>query len=165
MGLFSKKPSRKEAINQYDAVFNCLHKEGLPVLGRDSNCFLCVLDDTLLIKDNLFADPIAKMYLSQITYIGTMGERELIEKSKNAIGRSIVGGAVFGSVGAIVGGISATNPKKVEVQHFFLLINYIPSGTNVPMPVTFEYFPSLEQSETKFETAVRAKMSTAPISL
>ncbi|MFV0497459.1 MAG: hypothetical protein ACK5L0_04695 [Candidatus Fimivivens sp.] len=166
MGLFSKRPSRKEAIDQYDAVFNVLHKDGLSVLGQNSNCFLCVSGDALLIKDNLFNDdPIATMQLSQITYIDTMGERELIEKSKNAIGRSIVGGLAFGSVGAIVGGLSAASPKQVSVQHSFLLINYIPSGSNTPVPLTFEFFPTFEQSDTKFINAVQAKIASKTVVL
>jgi hypothetical protein len=55
---------------------------------------------------------------------------ETYNNNKSVIGRSLIGGAVFGGVGAVIGAISATTPnvtKEVKKENF-LVITYMNSN-------------------------------------
>ena len=77
------------------------------------------------------------------------------------VGRSIVGGLVFGSVGAIVGGLSGTQKKQGTKVRFFLVLNYIPSGGTEPVPATFEDAVPFSNTR-KFLAALKAKIPSVP---
>lgn len=65
---------------------------------------------------------------------------ELTSKDKSVIGRAIVGGLLFGSVGAVVGGISGTGQKIEKKRKFYFAVAYAENGENVVR--IFEDYPS-----------------------
>ncbi|MEG2125718.1 MAG: hypothetical protein RRY14_07695 [Hydrogenoanaerobacterium sp.] len=91
---------------------------------------------------------------SQIVCVGDYGERERITVNKNTIGRGIAGGVLFGTAGAVVGGLSGAGGKQVEKQHFYTFINF-KSSTNEDCRLDFETFPDFNiTGTTKFAKAV-----------
>ncbi|MDD3222520.1 MAG: hypothetical protein EOM34_09155 [Clostridia bacterium] len=65
----------------------------------------------------------------QITDVFYGVETELKEKSKSVIGRAVIGGLLFGTAGAVVGGISGDDTKKVKEHHFYFIISYTNSDS------------------------------------
>lgn len=55
------------------------------------------------------------------------GKTELIQKPKSVIGRAVVGGVIFGGVGAIVGAASGTGTKTGKKTHLYFIISYTSS--------------------------------------
>ena len=51
-------------------------------------------------------------------------ETELVEKKKSVIGRAIVGGALFGGVGAVVGAVSGSGSKQAKEYKTYFIISY-----------------------------------------
>ena len=64
---------------------------------------------------------------NQITGTELFKETKTITKSTDTLGRALVGGALFGSTGAIVGSISAANDKTKEEINYYYRISYINS--------------------------------------
>lgn len=60
------------------------------------------------------------MEYSQIADISIIRKDEMIQKQKSVIGRALVGGMLFGGVGAVVGGMSGIGNKEKILQHLFL---------------------------------------------
>ena len=52
---------------------------------------------------------------------------ELVQKPKSVIGRAVVGGVIFGGVGAIVGAASGTGTKTEKKTHLYFIISYTSS--------------------------------------
>ena len=63
----------------------------------------------------------------QITDVFYGGKTELIQKPKSVIGRAVVGGVIFGGVGAIVGAASGTGTKTGKKTHLYFIISYTSS--------------------------------------
>jgi hypothetical protein len=63
----------------------------------------------------------------QIISIGTVTEKEIIEKSKSVVGRAAVGGLLLGPLGAVIGGMSGTGKKNKASTKAFFVINYHPA--------------------------------------
>ena len=61
---------------------------------------------------------------SMITDISECTVEELQEKQKSVIGRAIVGGALFGGIGAIVGGMSGVGTKTETVRKKLVTVTY-----------------------------------------
>lgn len=51
-------------------------------------------------------------------------ETELVEKKKSVIGRALVGGALFGGVGAVVGSVSGSGSKQAKEYNTYFIISY-----------------------------------------
>lgn len=63
---------------------------------------------------------------SQITDVFYGKKTKLIEKPKSIIGRTLVGGVLFGGTGAVVGAISGNGKKiKKETHLYFIIRNAI----------------------------------------
>lgn len=60
----------------------------------------------------------------QITGIDVVSEKEIVEKSKNTVGRAMIGGMLLGHLGAIIGGMSGIGSKKSSETTFYMIINY-----------------------------------------
>lgn len=72
---------------------------------------------------------------SEIASVNIIRQNETIQKQKNAVGRALAGGLVFGPVGAVVGGFSGIGKKEKRVKHEVLYIE-LKDGT--------EYFFAIE---------------------
>lgn len=70
------------------------------------------------------AEPVYLSY-SQVRDFRFVKQRLDVQKSKSVVGRAVVGGLLFGSVGAVVGGISGTGKKASKKIKNFLVIDYI----------------------------------------
>ena len=60
-------------------------------------------------------------------------EQVVVQKNKSVIGRAILGGALFGELGAIVGGASGIGSKNVQLSDFpdnILTISFTENGKN-----------------------------------
>lgn len=68
-------------------------------------------------------DPVTLDY-SQITDVFYGLQTEIVESEKSPIGRALVGGLLFGGVGAVVGAVSGTGTKKKKGNHFIFIISY-----------------------------------------
>ena len=90
-----------------------LHDNGLELLGR-------------------FYVTILKIHYSQIISVEELKETQL--KDKSSIGRAVVGGVIFGPVGAIVGGISGVGSKNAKM--YYILINYWDINNRIPITIS-----------------------------
>lgn len=54
-------------------------------------------------------------------------EKEIIEKSKNVVGRAAAGAMLFGPVGALIGGMSGIGNSQKQKSHTFYIIHFINS--------------------------------------
>ena len=61
---------------------------------------------------------------SKITDVYHGIEAELVEKKKSVIGRALVGGALFGGVGAVVGAVSGSGTKPTKEYKTYFIISY-----------------------------------------
>jgi len=62
-----------------------------------------------------------KIPFKKIQSIEVITEEEIIKKKKNMLGRAVVGGLLFGGVGAIIGGMSALNNDEDKIKHNYLI--------------------------------------------
>lgn len=87
--------------------------------------------DVALYDDHLEITSMQKRKLllnyDQITDVFYGGNTELIQKPKSVIGRAVVGGVIFGGVGAIVGAASGTGTKTGKKTHLYFIISYTSS--------------------------------------
>ena len=87
--------------------------------------------DVALYDDHLEITSMQKRKLllnyDQITDVFYGGTTELIQKPKSVIGRAVVGGVIFGGVGAIVGAASGTGTKTGKKTHLYFIISYTSS--------------------------------------
>lgn len=85
------------------------------------------LNDTeqcLTITSRVYKKPPVHLKYDQIIAANVISEKEIIEKSKNTVGRAIAGGVILGPLGAIIGGMSGIGNKKINNTRYFLVINY-----------------------------------------
>ena len=87
--------------------------------------------DVALYNDHLEITSMQKRKLllnyDQITDVFYGGKNELIQKPKSVIGRAVVGGVIFGGIGAIVGATSGTGTKTEKKTHLYFIISYTSS--------------------------------------
>lgn len=124
--------------SEFEVCVETIYKDGLGALAPNCYCMLGISQDKLYMKTIANQPPTAMLNLSQITNIDMFSENEIIEKSRSVVGRGLVGGMVFGPVGAIVGGLSGTKNKKHKRLHQYIVLNYIPSDGSDPVAATFE---------------------------
>jgi len=107
------------------------------------------------------ADPIFLCY-KQIASVGVASEKEVIEKSKNVVGRAAVGGLAFGPLGAIIGGASGIGNKQKFKSRSFFVINYHPANDSEEIKVlSFEIVGASTHWE-KFINALKTKIPQQP---
>lgn len=70
---------------------------------------------------------------SDILDFGIVKKSEL--KNQSVIGRGVVGGFLFGPVGAMLGGMSATGKQKIKSV---FAVSYLPSQGNEPRTLMFD---------------------------
>lgn len=120
MGLFSK--SDKPLIEDNFKLINSIG--GLP----ENNMYVVKLfDDKLTITAPLIKTSIELNY-SQITdvFYGTQEEIQTLKKS--VIKRALVGGLLFGGIGAVVGAVDGTGTKEKREKHLYFIISYLSSS-------------------------------------
>lgn len=98
-------------------------------------CDIALYDTHLEITPLTAKQPISLDY-PQITDVFYGVETDIIQKEKSPIGRALLGGAMFGGVGAVVGAISGGKTKSKKVHRFVFAISY-KSSQNEDCVITF----------------------------
>ena len=101
---------------------NAGHKAGLPGMELDLNIKIIVNEESRTItfkkrffnKDHKVNDVV--LSFDKIRGAGYITQDELVEKS--TIGRAVVGGVLFGGIGALVGGMSGQDKKTKKINYF-----------------------------------------------
>ena len=129
MGFF--KSAKGSIISDYFKL-----TDDLGVYKNGDMVDVALYDDHLTIKSPVLKQEITLNY-NQITDVFYGLETEIIEKNKSVIGRAVAGGILFGSLGAVVGGISGTGTKTKKERHFYFIISYT-SSTGEDKFIQFE---------------------------
>jgi hypothetical protein len=66
--------------------------------------------------------------IEQITDVYYGVQKDIVEVNKSVIGRAVVGGLLFGDVGAIVGAVSGIGTKKKQEARWVFIISYTENG-------------------------------------
>jgi hypothetical protein len=113
--------------------------DGIKTIKPNSLVRLTILNDGRLeIRQRIFKNDPVYLKLSQITNVGLITEKEIMEKSKSVIGRAAVGGLLLGPLGAMVGGMSGVGDKKKQRLATYYIINYSSGVTGNPAVLSFK---------------------------
>lgn len=115
MGLFKKDNS---LIKEY---FKLLQSVG--GLAEGNACLVSLYEDKLTITNPLIKTTVELNY-SQITDVFYGLETEITTHNKSVIKRALVGGLLFGGLGAVVGAVDGTGTKEKKSRHFYFIISY-----------------------------------------
>jgi hypothetical protein len=115
MGLFNKDNAiLKDNFKLVQSV------GGLP----EGNMYvLSLYDDKLTITAPLIKTTVELKY-EQITDVFYGLETEITTHNKSVIKRALVGGLLFGGLGAVVGAVDGTGTKEKKSRHFYFIISY-----------------------------------------
>lgn len=159
MGLFSQKPL-SVLLTTNEPVGNIAAGNAVKVT--------CLDDEGKIEIKMPFAKkgtPSVFLSYSQITAVERLSEKEIVSivKDKNAIGRAIVGGLVFGSLGTIVGAASGAGSKHTTKNQytFYIVINYVSSETK---SITFTIPEASLGASSNFVEHIRNVCNIKPIS-
>lgn len=133
MGFFKTNGSE-------DALFSTSFKlvDGIPGWGQNIFVIKAELrpDRITFYQSPIGETKTTSLFYDQIIETKCYTETEIIEKSKSVVGRSLVGTALFGPVGAIVGGMSGIGSKKAKKSSHYYTIMFTNSN-NEPALLTF----------------------------
>ena len=120
MGLFSKKNKKG------DRSVNLSFVDGIEQYGKGLATELSINTENqcVTIKSRVVKKPQINLKFEQITGVNVVSEKEIIEKSKNTVGRAVVGGVLLGRLGAVIGGMSGIGNKQKSETHYYMVINY-----------------------------------------
>lgn len=125
MGLFSRTKESKENMKKFDKTIDfiqkieMMHNEGLPI--GEALCALYLCNDKIVIK--AFTGEEFRINIDNLIYSYTTYEKEMITEIKGSIGKALLGGLLFGKVGAVVGGMPKSN-EKIKRINYYLMIGY-----------------------------------------
>lgn len=137
--ILASKEAHNSKLQENDALAieeKAVHLNGLPATGREL-CSIIVKNDKVLFKTERqeFEMPLEKI-------IGAVVGQETKDiqtiqtnaKASPSLGKAVVGGALFGPAGAIIGGTSGKTKSTSNVQvstqivKLYLTIDYISEG-------------------------------------
>lgn len=127
MGLFKKSGTPAPTAN-FSTNFKLI--SGIP--GWAENFFV-IKAELCPDKITFYQSPIGNaktvsLSYEQITGTDVYSETEILEKSKSVIARSVAGAALFGPLGAIIGGMSGVGSKKSKKTSYYYTISYTTSN-------------------------------------
>ena len=104
-------------------------KKDVGQLKRNNAVDVALYDDHLELSAPISQQPISLRY-DQITDVYYGFETEITEKNKSVIGRAVLGGFLFGGVGAVVGATSGTGKKEKKETKRVFIISYTSKSGN-----------------------------------
>ncbi len=108
-----------------DDLITVKHVEGLGI-QRYATCDVFRLSEKLVVVTETQK---FDLDLKQIRAAVVKSEQELVEKSKNVVGRAIIGTLLVPGLGTIVGGLSGLGTKTKKGQtRYFMIFNYTASN-------------------------------------
>lgn len=126
---------------------NAIHISGLPATGREK-CSVIVRKEEIVINNGRqdFLMPMSKITGSVVNQeTANIQDTQYNTKKSPSLGKAVVGGALFGPAGAIIGGASgkakttSNTQIRTEVVKLYLTINYV--SDNTPKQIMFEGTP------------------------
>lgn len=129
MGFFKK--TEGSIISDYFKLLDALGKN-----ASGDMVDVALYGDHLIIKGGINKQEITLNY-SQITDVFYGYKTEIVESNKSVIGRAMVGGLLFGGVGAMVGAVSGTGIKEKKETSLYFIISY-KSSTGEDAFIRFE---------------------------
>lgn len=133
MSIFGKKNksgNRSVNLSFIDGISG--YSKGTAIeLSLDDN------EQCLTMIARVYKKPPVHLKYEQIIATNVVSEKEVIEKSKNTVGRAIAGGVILGPLGSIIGGMSGVGTKKVSNTHYFMIINYKSKDNEIKV-ISFE---------------------------
>ncbi len=132
MPLFSTSKKGKPS-------FNFAMHEGLNGFSKGIPINITLYDNNLEIsKRKPYSPDTVVLNYSQIADIALTSETEIEYINKNSIGRALVGGAIFGGAGALIGGVSGIGQKQKKNVYNLIAIAYTPTGSNYIKTISFQ---------------------------
>ena len=95
-----------------------VHVSGIPDLNKDVKFRMKVSEENIIINNRQVIP------LSRVNATEVIKSTELVEKERNIVGRALIGGIVFGGIGAIVSGMTGLKNDKKSQDVDILIINY-----------------------------------------
>lgn len=96
---------------------------GLEQFEADTIVKIVIVDGKFIIK-NSDLSKVKEFNLNDIKSIKPLSDDTITEKEKSVIGRAVVGGLIFGVVGAIVGGMSGIGTKREIKTEYFIKVTF-----------------------------------------
>jgi len=105
---------------------NLTYIDGIESYSKGTAVALSLNDEnkSMEMKARVYKNPPVFLQFEQITGVGVISEKDIIEKSKSTVGRAVVGGVVLGPLGAIIGGMSGIGNKNKNETHYYMVVNY-----------------------------------------
>lgn len=133
MGLFGRDKNQGKAIQH----LNVSYFSGIPDYIVDAALVLTLQEDKLLVRSLVYKLPPASIKYTQIKNVGLTKGSYIVEQDNNVAERAVVGGLLFGGLGAIIGGMSGVGGKK-RLNGEFLIINYKPIDSESVKVLSFQ---------------------------
>lgn len=119
MGIFSTKNKNNERNVNFAAG------NDFGAITQNTAINVTLKEDCIFIVSRLNKKMSVSLKYEKVTNCEFLTEKDIQEKAKSVLGRAAVGGLLLGPVGAIVGGMTGLNGKKVkEKTRAFIVINY-----------------------------------------
>lgn len=148
----------KQRGKAYGAKESCVavHMYGVPYLKQYTLANLFLTEDKLIIEAD---KKTFELSYDQLVAAEALRKTELLKKDKSVIARGVVGGVLLGPIGAIIGGMSGIGKKKIKGD--FLVLNYVPSGSNETKVMIFDTKDFLKAM--KLAKFLKDRLPTKPI--
>lgn len=107
------------------AVFN--HLDGLPSFSfREPTKVIFDTQRKELIMTDKETNKISRLRFSQLHNVGVIKGQDIILSEHNVVGGAVLGGLLFGPLGAIVGGMAGNSVKQIQKNAKCFVVNYSP---------------------------------------
>lgn len=106
-------------------VINFAAYDGLPNIDKGLATSVTMESDVLLFRCRIPGNKNeVRLPYSKIIELGTADETKIEDVKKSVIGRALVGGGLFGPLGAVIGAIDGTGKKQKSSAKYFVVIGY-----------------------------------------